>query len=73
MDPAGSVPKVKQGLDWVQRPDLVLKQSLGLDSAQDQRLETDLAPEWFLELDLAQEQKLELDFGPKWILELDLA
>ncbi len=63
MDPAGSVPKVKQGLDWVQRLDLVLKQSLGLDSAQ----------EWILRLDLVQEQKLELDLAPERILGLDLA
>ncbi len=49
----GSVPRVKLGLDWVQRPDLVLKQILGLNSAQDQRLELDLAPEWILELDSA--------------------
>ncbi len=47
------MPRVKLGLDWVQRPDLVLKQILGLNSAQDQRLELDLAPEWILELDSA--------------------
>ncbi len=37
-------------------------------SAQDQRLELDLGPEWILELDSAQVQGLELDLVPELIL-----
>ncbi len=50
MDPAGSAARVELGLDWVQQPDLVRKQSLGLNLAQDQKFGLDLVPEWIFGL-----------------------